>query len=161
MRTVRITLAVTILSVNVLLAAPPSAVQGLPPMCTPTPPVIPFAILYRGLTSGCNNQGGNGPECLAGETIKFSAGNQQITCPPTEYSWQFPDSSGPAPWTVNHVFPDAGVFTVNVTITNSNGVGHLSQSVAIEDLASVPALVGPLELLLIGAFALIAAYRLK
>lgn len=129
--------------------------------CTPTPPPVPFAIVFHGLTSGCSNQPGGNSVCLVGETIQFSVGDHEITCPSTEYNWQFPDFTGPGLWTLTHVFHTAGAFTVNVTITNANGVGHLSQAVTVADAAAIPTISPTVSVLLLLALTLAALSKLR
>jgi hypothetical protein len=130
---------------------------GLPPICTPTPPLTPFAIIFRGQTSGCTES--NGRPCYLGETIQFSVGDHQITCPATTYDWQFPDSSGLAPWTLPHVFNSVGLFTVSVTLTSANGTGNLSQAVVVAS-APVPTLDARALAVLLITLAAIASRRL-
>jgi hypothetical protein len=112
--------------------------HGIPPMCTPSPPVDPFIIFYSGTESGCSNRPGGFPICFVGEAIQFSVGDHQILCPETDYDWQFPDSATPVGWKVPHVFSNGGVFVVNVSIANSNGSGHLSQTVTVAAPSAIP-----------------------
>ena len=130
-------------------------VNGLPPICTPTPPV-PFAIVYVGLTSGCTQS--NIRPCLAGETVQLSVGNHSIDCPPTEYVWQIPGYSGPGPWTLPHVFSSAGSFLIEVKLFNANGTATITTTINVAPASAIPTL-SPAIAVCLALFLLVAASR--
>jgi hypothetical protein len=138
-----------------LIGAVKISAQEVPPLCEPTP-VGQQAVFYHGATSGCDQS--NVKPCFTGETLTIRAGDQQITCPETSYTWAFPDGAVPPTWSVTHVFTSVGGYLVSVTISNSAGTGHYAATIPVAAASSVPALAWYFRLslvLLVGTVALL------
>jgi hypothetical protein len=144
----------TLAIVVVMIGAIKSVAQEVPPLCEPTP-VGQLVVFYHGAMSGCDQT--NIKPCFSGETLTIHAGEQEITCPETSYTWAFPDGPVAPTWSLTHVFTSPGSYLVEVEIDNSGGTGHYAASIPVIATPSVPALAWYFKLpalLLLGAIAL-------
>jgi hypothetical protein len=146
-------------SAAILLSA--SAMAGLPPPCPPPPPppLSGPAITYVGSISGCSNQVGGNPFCVAGEVIQFKYVDGISSCSAT-YHWDFQDGIVLGGATVTHAFGAPGAFNVDLGITYlSSGTFQVSQVVNVN--GSVPTLGAWALLALATCLCTIAASRLR
>jgi PKD repeat protein len=91
---------------------------------TPPPPQPPVAVI-------------DAPQqAEAGETITFYAGNSQSVSPILTYAWNFGDGAVGDAETVEKIYAEPGVYTVNLTVIDDQGLrSDAQQQIAIREAA--------------------------
>jgi PKD repeat protein len=97
--------------------------------------------------------------CVSGETIQFNAGSGPAGCP-AEYTWQFENGPVDGSWTINHQFPNAGTYNVQLTIIDQSGSAHLARRVTVVGAAAIPMFSAVASLILLIAVTFVALIKL-